>query len=79
MLIQEPDGRIHDLPLAPRPRWQTLLTLVCGFIQTYQAWNAVYLDPARYGRLPHCYATLQGVSQSVYEQVQGNLTGCTIR
>lgn len=26
---------------------------------TYQHWNALYLDPRQYGRLPLCYATAQ--------------------
>jgi len=28
-------------------------------LATYQRWNALYLDPRQYGRLPLCYATAQ--------------------
>ena len=75
MIIQEPDGRIHSMSIASPPRQRALLTLLRRSLQTYQTWNAVYLDPVRYGRLPHCYATAHVASQQAYEQVLRNLTG----
>ncbi len=75
MIIQSPDGRRPSTPISPPHWYQRVLQVVARAIATYQAWNAVYLDPRQYAQAPHCYTTMQHAIRHTERRQQRHTIG----